>query len=191
MVIGLTSVLAVGATTSYFSDTEISSGNTITAGTLDLTVDGVNGTFVKHFVVSNMKPGQTFGRNYFKLKNVGTLPGVPKICLKNLNNIESTGFTEFENDGDSGELGANIELIVDTNGSWLMTGGHKLNEFTGRCWTPSNPDDTEFAASGSDILSPNEEMIFGIRLDLPTTASNNIQGDSVSFDLEFTLDQQQ
>lgn len=190
MVIGLTSVLAVGATTSFFSDTEISSGNTITAGTLDLTVDEVNEPSVKHFVVSNMKPGQTFGRETFKLKNIGNLSGVPKICLKNLQNIESTGLTEFEKDGTPGELGANIELIVDTNGHELMTSGNKLNEFTDRCWTPSNPDDTEFAASGSDILSPNEEMTFGIRLDLPTTASNNIQGDSVSFDLEFTLDQQ-
>ncbi len=189
MVIGLTSVLAVGATTSYFSDTEISSGNTFAAGTLDLTVDG-SSTIVKHFDISNMKPGQIFGRQTFILKNIGNLSGVPKICLTNLQNIESTGSTEFEKDGTPGELGANIELIVDTNGHWLMTAGQKLNTFNGRCWTPSNPQDGEFIASGSDVLSPNEEMTFGIRLDLPITATNDIQGDSVSFDLEFNLEQQ-
>jgi len=190
VVLGVTSVLAIGATTAYFSDTETSSANTFTAGTLDLQVDNQVGV-VKTFTLAGMKPGDTFGRNYFRLKNVGSLPGVPQICLKNARNVESIGSTEYESDGEPGELGANIELIVDTNGHWLMTSGQKFNTFIDRCWTPSNPADAEFAASGSDILDPNEEMIFGIVLKLPTTVGNTIQGDSLLFDLEFTLTQQQ
>jgi len=187
LVLGITSVLAMGATTAYFSDTEISAGNTFTAGTLDLTVDG--GEQVKSFTVTDMKPGDKFPRKTFKLKNTGTLAGVPTICLKNVQNIESTGTTEFENDGDPGELGDNIELIVDTNGHWLMTPGNKFNTFIDRCWTPSDSRDEEFGRSGSDVLDPGEEMLFGIRLDLPMTTGNDIQGDSLVFDLEFTLTQ--
>ncbi|NMC09240.1 hypothetical protein GYA44_02860 [Candidatus Microgenomates bacterium] len=189
LVLGLTSISAIGATTAYFSDTEISSANTFTAGTLDLQVDNQN-SVVKSFTVEGMKPGDSYGRKYFRLKNTGTLPGVPKICLTNVQNIESTGITEYESDGVPGELGANMELIVDTNGYWLMTSGQKFNTFIDRCWTPSNPADAEFAASGSDVLDPNEEMIFGIALNLPTSTGNSIQGDSLLFDLEFTLTQQ-
>ncbi|MHC1716742.1 MAG: TasA family protein [Candidatus Dojkabacteria bacterium] len=189
VVLGITSVLAIGATTAYFSDTEVSSANTFTAGTLDLQVDNQN-TTVKSFIVEGMKPGDSYGRKYFRLKNTGSISGVPKICLTSVQNIESAGITEFENDGAPGELGANMELIVDTNGHWLMTSGQKFNSFIDRCWTPTNPADAEFAASGSDVLDPNEEMIFGIALNLPISTGNLIQGDSLLFDLEFTLEQE-
>ncbi len=183
----LVAVATVSATQALFSDEETSAGNTFTAGTLDLTVDGKNDPEVKKFTMSNMKPGDRFGRSYFRVKNNGTVAGVPQVCLTNLQDTESSGSSEFENDGEPGELSSNIDLLVDVNGSWLMTSGHKLNTFSDRCWTPTNPEDKEFAAQGKDILDAGEEMIFGVRLDVPTTAGNDIQGDSVSFDLEFSL----
>lgn len=185
----LVSALTFGATQALFSDQETSVGNTFTAGTLDLTVDGKNDPEVKNFTMTNMKPGDRFGRSYFRVKNNGSVAGVPKVCLKNLQDTESTGSSEFESDGEPGELSSNIELLVDVNGSWLMTSGHTLESFSDRCWTPTNPADGEFAVQGKDILDPEEEMIFGVRLDIPTTVGNVIQGDSVSFDLEFSLEQ--
>lgn len=51
----------VGATTAYFSDTETSTGNTITAGSLDLKLNGYNGEPVSAVVViEDMKPSQTW-----------------------------------------------------------------------------------------------------------------------------------
>ncbi len=179
----------IGATQALFTDEEVSTGNTFTAGTLDLTVDGVNGTQVKSFTMNNMKPGDRFGRKYFILKNNGSVTGIPKICLTNLVNTESNGTTEYENDGNPGELGDNLSLIVDVEGSWLMTAGHKLNTFDGRCWTPTDPADNEFATKGKETLEAGETMIFGIRLDLPENTGNDVQGDSVTFDLEFSLEQ--
>jgi len=38
-IIGIVSAIAIGATTAYFSDTETSTGNTFTAGSIDLKID--------------------------------------------------------------------------------------------------------------------------------------------------------
>lgn len=189
LAIAAVSMATFQATKALFSDQETSVGNTFTAGTLDLTVDGNNDPEIKNFTLSDMKPGDRFGRKYFTLKNNGSIPGVPKVCLTNLENTESTGTSEYESDGEPGELGANTDLLVDAHGSWLMTSGNKLNTFSDRCWTPADPRDAEFAAQGKDILDPGETMNFGVRLDIPTSVGNSIQGDSVSFDLEFSLEQ--
>ena len=56
-VIGAVAAIAVGGTIAYFSDTETSSGNTFTAGTLNLTVNTNDGTNTVVFNVSDVKPG--------------------------------------------------------------------------------------------------------------------------------------
>jgi len=55
VVIGLVGFALGWGTYSYFSDTETSSGNTFTAGTLDLKVDGRDGPLGAYFMVSNVK----------------------------------------------------------------------------------------------------------------------------------------
>ena len=81
--------LAVGATTSFFSDTETSAGNTFTAGTIDISVDGENpwSTSWSNYLD---KPCQV---NYmtFTIKNVGKNPA--KIW-KHLYGIETDGGIE-------------------------------------------------------------------------------------------------
>ncbi|MDD5152496.1 MAG: TasA family protein [Candidatus Pacebacteria bacterium] len=68
-VIAAVAIGAVGATRAYFSDTETSTGNTFTAGTLDITL----GTATYTTDVTNMKPGdvKTLTLN---VNNVGSLP---------------------------------------------------------------------------------------------------------------------
>jgi len=59
--IALVAAIAVGATSSYFSDKETSTGNYITAGSLDLIVNGANGDLVSAVVIiKDMKPSQTW-----------------------------------------------------------------------------------------------------------------------------------
>ncbi len=63
-VIGIVSAIAIGRTVAYFSDTETSSGNTITAGVLDLKIrdqdepyrDGVTATWT----ATDVKPGNEY-----------------------------------------------------------------------------------------------------------------------------------
>ncbi|MCL5435665.1 MAG: CalY family protein [Patescibacteria group bacterium] len=59
-IVAAVATVAVGATMSYFNDTETSAGNTISAGTIDISVDGQNPwqkTYTKEW--TDFKPGVT------------------------------------------------------------------------------------------------------------------------------------
>src|SRR3989339_1504122 len=78
IIISLAIVLAVGAivtaaTTAYFSDTETSTGNTFTAGTLTLDVLNQNETTPLNVAVTNWAPGDEALVN-FDVLNSGSLP---------------------------------------------------------------------------------------------------------------------
>ncbi len=55
-IIAAVAAVIVGATTAYFSDTETSTGNTLTAGTLDLYVNGQNPLEGPVVTLSDLKP---------------------------------------------------------------------------------------------------------------------------------------
>ena len=73
----MTLVLVVGmagaGAFAYFSDTETSTGNTFTAGTLDIGIMKGPMSFADKAIVENMKPGDTV-TFIFKVSNGGTLP---------------------------------------------------------------------------------------------------------------------
>ena len=59
-VIGIVAAIAIGATTAYFSDTETSEGNTLTAGVIDIVVNDENPWIESYSAeLSDMKPCQT------------------------------------------------------------------------------------------------------------------------------------
>ncbi len=71
-IIAFVAAIAVGATSSFFSDEEKSTGNTFTAGTIDISVDGQNPwTNTWHNLLD--KPSQTNYMN-FTIRNVGENP---------------------------------------------------------------------------------------------------------------------
>jgi predicted ribosomally synthesized peptide with SipW-like signal peptide len=73
-IIGAVAAIAVGGTVAYFTDTETSTGNTFTAGTIDIAVNSQNPwsqTGQYHF--ADMKPSQVEYSN-FTINNVGTNP---------------------------------------------------------------------------------------------------------------------
>lgn len=57
-VIAFVAAIAIGATSSYFSDTETSTGNTVAAGELDLDVNGQNPLSGPVVTIADMKPSQ-------------------------------------------------------------------------------------------------------------------------------------
>ena len=76
VVIGAVAAIAVGGTMAYFSDTETSTGNTISAGVIDISVDGQNPwneTYLED--LTDLKPGDV---KYieFTVKNEGQNPVV-------------------------------------------------------------------------------------------------------------------
>jgi predicted ribosomally synthesized peptide with SipW-like signal peptide len=76
----------------YFSDVETSTGNTFTAGTLDL---DAGSSEVMHIVLANMKPGDTSVYYKWVLKNVGSIPGKLSVTFGTMNDQEN-GLTEPE-----------------------------------------------------------------------------------------------
>ena len=112
---GLGAIGAAGAaggagTFAYFSDTEESSGNTVSAGTLDLTPDGQS---VETFSVSGVKPTDS-GTETISLSNAGTLPGYLNVSVDVTGDSENT-VEEPEPDSDdatSGELAEAIDVEI-------------------------------------------------------------------------------
>jgi len=72
----------MGGAFAYFSDTETSEGNTFTAGTIDLALDGENPKTGPIFTFSDVKPCEDLEPISIKLENVGNNEGVLYTCIK-------------------------------------------------------------------------------------------------------------
>ncbi len=168
-----------GGVYAYFSDIETSSGNKVTAGTLDLVL---NDDVAKNFTVSNVKPGD-FGADNFKVKNVGTVNGRLAMTITNITN--APGLTpEPEPLPDLGELGANMNVAfwIDTNNNKLYDAGSETLLYSGSmngATLPGTPT----------ALNAGAETYVGFAWNIDTSVGNVIQGDIVSFDIVFTLNQ--
>jgi predicted ribosomally synthesized peptide with SipW-like signal peptide len=199
-VIAAVAAIAIGGTVAYFSDTDTSTGNTFTAGTLDLKVGGQDDPRVAVVTISNIQPGWG-GEYWWKLKNTGSLPGIVSIEITPIINYEN-GQNEPEALVDStsgdleGELGAKI-WVDKVHLLWTWNKVTRLNAGSpnGPQWWNKSLNDlggnTLYAPAGNDlgILEPGEEVDFYLKLSLPETVGNEIQSDSVSFDIVFHLDQ--
>ena len=130
-VIGIVSAIAIGATISYFSDTETSAGNTFTAGAIDLTIDNhswYNGV---------LNPGLTWE-------------------LKDL--TEGDLFFDYHDlkPGDWGE--DTISLHVDTNDAWACMDFNLYNADDNGLTDPEEDDGDTTSGPGRGELQ--DEVYF-------------------------------
>jgi len=93
------SIGLVGGAFAYFSDTETSTGNIFTAGSLNLFV-GVGGDLGDHFTapigtVGNLAPGATAGPYTVAFQNAGTINGVIRVNFDYANADVSPQTGEF------------------------------------------------------------------------------------------------
>jgi len=104
--------LVGGGTWAYFTDVETSSNNILSAGTLDLNIDGDN-VNVNMLTLSNIEPGDknVGGPGTCELKNIGSITGDLKIATGALTETESTGTT-----GTADGAGSTTTLIDSTLG---------------------------------------------------------------------------
>ena len=192
VMIGLVSAVAIGATRAYFSDTETSVGNTITAGTLNLQVGGQEGAAVAHMTLTNIVPAAPWTTQRgqgFHLTNTGSVGGTVTATVLNLVNYEN-GCNSVETvAGDvtcgatQGELGG---LLIHTQ--WL------LNQAP---WGGFGPAFASLNASNgvpvTDVnfhLNPGESKDFYFQNYWDTSSSDNLaQGDGVAYDVQFVLNQ--
>ncbi len=199
-ILGLTisALLVIGAvgggTYAFFTDTESSPNNTLTAGTLDLNIDGGD-IGVTTLSVGNVAPGDSGGDNS-TLTNSGSLSGELDISTSAAANTPGGGGGEYE--GGSGELGAsaNITMFIDVDQDSAWSSGDiglksdnttyshptalaydTIDNFASKSW---NAVETMVATASDD---------FTVLWEIPTDVDNTIQGDSVSVNVTFVLEQ--
>ena len=186
LIIIVASSASIG-TYSYFTADRTTSANKFVAGTLDLNVSA-NGNKLEPFVVENIGNNPTIsGSKVWTVKNTGTLPGRLLINLQNLSNLEN-GCNDQEKLADpsceeankSGNLGKVIILKMSLDGQEK---------------TSSTLDNENFTKTGTDwgklspiILQPGEEKeVSAYWAANPGSYGNEIQSDSVQFDISFRL----
>ena len=189
LTITLVSSAVYGATLAQFSDNETSTGNTFTAGTLDLNVDGQDGASVTtKYTLTNWKPGNNQMVGQIRVRNAGSVDGKYWIEIKNVvNNENGVGEPETEagditTGASEGELGSKISGYFQENVA---------------PWSHLNPSITSIDAAAdipmqtaSGSLAAGEEKPFVLYAKWLSTATDNLaQGDTVQFDLGFHLEQ--
>lgn len=204
LTIVLVASAAVGATRAYFTDTETSSGNTFSAGTLDLKVNGQDDENVVHVSLSNLKPGDGEGTTehptisyQWTLSNTGSIVGKPWIEIRNVTNGENDCVEAEEGEDpscevDAGELGANLYMQINAAGGGGFEYPHGAGCIDGGRACPINywaslPSIGKYSWETINPGSSIAPMV--LELKVPSAIGNIIQSDSVEFDIVFHLDQ--
>ncbi len=194
LVISLVSIILAGSYTgAFFFDTETSEGNTFTAGTLNLQVGDADP--VTWSLDENVMPGDSDGEN-INVENTGTIDGFLHINFTNLlnNDITCTEPEEIAEEGDcgndpnAGELAENLSITVyfdnddSTNfsiGDTLIYQGMVNNTTTSLL--QAKLVDSELLEAGTEN--------FRIDWQIDGAVGNEVQSDSVQFDIPFELTQ--
>ncbi len=183
VVIGLLGFALGWGTYSLFSDTETSSGNTFTAGTLDLKVDGKDDpNVVKYFDVGNVKPGDS-GSQVIALSNTGTLDGTAKIHIKDVTNTEGANPEPETDTTEPGDLGTvlliTIQYDANNDGDYDDAGETIVTS------TPINSLNSLTNVLG--LLGAGASR--NLKISWTVSGGNEIMGDIVTFKIEFSLEQ--
>lgn len=186
----LVGVSVAGITRAYFVDAETSTGNTFSAGTLDLKADDKDGSEVVHITRTNLKPYPRWSHSYggqWVLKNAGSIPGRFSMKIFNIKNYENDciepeeGDTSCDTGSDQGELGSQMYAIWKRNVSPWGGWGSLMN--------PLNS--AEGIVVTGDVLNPGETVPAYLDLEFDDAMNNNLaQSDRVEFDIEFSLVQE-
>ena len=193
MTIALVSALIGGGIYAYFSDVETSTGNTFTAGTLDLNLDGGNTNVVK-FTVDDVKPGDSSGGTW-TVANVGNMDGY--LDLESISVSEDIGTTtdpeladEVPPGTDTAQLGnyLMVHMFIDANNNGSWDSGE--TDIFGTNVSPAAIN-TIASSYGLDLslLANGGTNYITLLWSVGTTVDNRIQGDSVTLDITFELQQ--
>ena len=180
LLIGMTGI----GTWAYFSDVETSTGNILTAGTLDLTTNDADGVS-QTLLATNMAPGDTVGPETITLKNTGSV-GASSLDL---------AFSYVENDGSTNPVNmsadataAQLEVTVLNYG-----GSSILGSVSDSQTIPNGYIDIEDLKnadlSGQGGIDASASKVFEIAVQLRTSTGNDFQADGITVTMTFTLNQ--
>lgn len=149
--------VVVGGTFAYFSDTEVSTGNVISSGALNLTLNGHNNATEAVVIIEDMKPSQTWYSGPITL-GISNNPGRIYKKIVQPFNCSDVITTEPECDAEGGTWtdGGTPECVGNTPNSYLPA----VTWFDLEIWDDENNDgvidDTEWKiliADGEEMLS--------------------------------------
>ena len=218
-VIGLTlaAILIAGiagaGTWAFFSDSEVSQNNTITAGTLDLQVGATDPCTESVDVGTQIQPGASGNAADWTTTNLGNVSGTLKVEISSITNYENTRSEPEEAAGDTtagateGELGDFVDIAiwldVNRSGGWdsgdmyLRSNGAVVNWVSGSSLPSEAYDDINNysglswdSTDGMPTLAGSGDLDFMVEYDFPSDVNDNrAQSDSSVFDITFTLEQ--
>lgn len=204
LMIGVVAIAAGAGTMAYFSDTETSSGNTFTAGTLDLKLsnDGAtwdDGATATWETPDNWAPGETY-TNTIYVNNSGSTDGMLLLIdfqkgenwnqdFAKMIDVEFSGTGWFNNKWISASAcGDNGSLAATTNIDWNPSKDTKWDLIIFENYEDLTPDGLgpEDIYNGT-LLAPDESHGFGMRFTFNESAMNNLQNSETELDVEFAL----
>ncbi|RLI40290.1 hypothetical protein DRO69_13110, partial [Candidatus Bathyarchaeota archaeon] len=152
-----------------------SSGNTFTAGTLDLKVDGQDDPGA-YFTVEDVKPGDSDSVT-ITLSNVGSVTGEAYIHIVLVTDDEN-GLTEpeqeLDDDETDGELDENLDITITVDEQQIATG--KLADIVCHNYL-------------IDELAGETSIDVTISWSVSSDVGNIIQSDKCVFNIVFSLEQ--
>lgn len=189
VVIGVVGAAAIAGTAAYLTARRTVSTNKFSAGTLDMNVSS-NGQVNEPFVIENLgENGNISGTKTWTVNNTGSLPGRLLVRLSSVVNKEN-GCNDQEKEIESsceadndGELGGVINANVSLDGVTKATSTLATNQQNsiGGTWNGLTPI----------ILAPGQSRTVGVDWATSEDAyGNEVQSDSVEFDMIFRLIQQ-
>ncbi len=196
--IGGAAAAAGAGTFALFSDTESSTGNSLSAGTLDLELGSSN---TLTFSGSNIAPTDS-GSTYADLQknSSSSIAGDLSVDVTNVASSEGTD-VEAETDTSSpGDLDDQLEMRLwigtggssdttpDTGDIGLESDGTTVADSAGTWETAANYSGTTWSDVITNFSGP---VAFNVEWRFPDQSGNNdAQGDDITVDFAFTLQQQ-
>jgi predicted ribosomally synthesized peptide with SipW-like signal peptide len=212
-VVGLVATMAGAGLYAYFSDTETSSSNTFTAGTLDLKVshsssgpwtDGVTGTWT----LSNMKPGDETSMGRVFLKNFGSVSSRTLEITCDYTVTEETPRAESDTDPNTDQHPDEMAKHMIITYIYYRNDEININCLTGQDdgypakedWKISDMDGdgkiTLYDLKMDPLINlpspdtqPNKITQFEMIIKFDENAGNDFQGDTFDLTMIFTLKQ--
>jgi len=188
MVVGILLVigLAGAGTWAYFSDTESSTENTFTAGTLDFNIIDPEAAGHQVFTVTNMKPGDEV-TGYLVVTNDGSLDMKWRAWLDEdtsgiLDEVLEVQWTINPSEYTGDLTGYTSAGPVDG----LIMGWTPISELTGQTTAKmlwASPSDTP--AGGAVAFEPKWAAVYKIEVRMLTDAGDTYQGESYTGVLNF------
>lgn len=192
----LVMVMVGSGSWAWFSDTESSPDNSLSAGTLDLKIDG-DDLPVTTFSMTDVAPGDS-GSGNVTLTNDGASSIDGELDVQS-SAIINTGGTTGEYGDSTGDLGAAAEIAIylDVDQSGTFTNGDigldnadntTYNFAAGLQWHTIDSYGS-IIWDNVETMSPSASDDFVALWRVPDSTGNNIQGDTVSCNITFILQQ--